>query len=188
MGSTTSLTEIIFYGRGGMGVVTAAEVLAEAVSQEGKYGQAIPIFGVERRGAPVRAFGRISNEPIQIRSEIYALDYSVVVHASVMDLMDVSKGLKKEGVIIINSPLSPKELSSRFPSGVKVASLNATKIALEELGAAIANTAMLGALSRVSGQVSLKALTSAALMRFPGEAGKRNVNAIKRAYKEVQFK
>ncbi|MBS7643265.1 2-oxoacid:acceptor oxidoreductase family protein [Candidatus Bathyarchaeota archaeon] len=187
MGSTTSLIEVIFYGRGGMGVVTAAEVLAEAVSREGKYGQAIPIFGVERRGAPVRAFGRISNEPIQIRSEIYEPDYSVVIHASVMDLMDVSKGLKKDGVVIVNSHLSPRELSSRFRKGVRVASLNATKIALEELGVAIANTAMLGAFARVSGQVGLKALTSAALMRFSGEAGQRNVNAIKRAYEEVQF-
>jgi pyruvate ferredoxin oxidoreductase gamma subunit len=104
-----------------------------------------------------------------------------------MDLMDVSKGLKKGGFIIVNSPLSPGELSSRFPSGVKIASLNATKIALEELGAAIANTAMFGAFARVSGQVGLKALSSAVLMRFSGEAGQRNVNAIKRVYEEVQF-
>jgi len=182
----TYLKEVIFYGRGGMGVVTAAEILTEALAQEGKHGQTIPFYGMERRGAPVRAFARISDETIAVRSEVNEPDYVVVIDPTLPRLIDVGKGLKKHGFIVMNSTLPPGELRMKYHRDTRVASVNATKIALEELKAPIANTAMLGAFARATEEVTLESLRKAVTLRFSGSIAEQNIRAAEKAYREVQ--
>jgi 2-oxoacid:acceptor oxidoreductase gamma subunit (pyruvate/2-ketoisovalerate family) len=180
------LKEIIFYGIGGMGVVTAAEVLTEALAHEGKYGQAIPFYGMERRGAPVKAFSRISDAMIPVRSEVYEPDYVVVIEPTLLTLIDVTKGLKTGGLIIANTAESPGELRKKLPSNIKAATVNATKIALDILKLPITNTAMLGAFSKATKEARLESLLKAVSTRFPGALGQRNIEAVERAYEETQ--
>jgi len=182
----TYLREIIFYGIGGMGVVTAAEVLTEALAHEGKYAQAIPFFGMERRGAPVKSFARISDAVIPVRSEVYEPDYVVVIEPSLLKLMDVTKGLKTGGYIIVNTTESIGELRKKIPSNINIATVDASKIALDILKLPITNTAMLGAFSKATNEVKLEHLLKAVSARFPGAAGQRNVKAVEKAYGETQ--
>jgi len=183
----TYFRQLILFGRGGMGVVTAAEILAEAVAQEGKYGQSLPFFGMERRGAPVRSFVRISSEPIWVRSEVTEPDYVIVVDQSLLTLLDVTRGLKTDGMLIVNSSEKPQILKEKLQLKFRVATVNATKIALEEIKVPIASTAMLGAFAKVTNEISLESIRKAVLTRLSGEIGQKNIRAIERAYKEVLF-
>lgn len=171
------MIEIRFHGRGGQGVVTAARLLAEAAFLEGKYCQAFPFFGAERRGAPVVAFARIDKEPIRARTEVYEPNHVVVLDPTVLEAVNVIAGLKRGGIAVINAKKVPSEFE-----GVKVALVDATTVAIETLGVPITNTAMLGALAKATGIVSLGSVIKAIEEHFKEKLAQKNVVAAKTAY------
>ena len=140
------MIEIRFHGRGGQGAVTSAEMLALAAIGEGKYAQAFPSFGPERRGAPVVAFCRIDDKPIRIRANIYEPDLVVVLDASLLKIVNVASGLKPNGILVTNTKEAPEKVKEDLKLKNRLAAVDATKIALEILGLPITNTTMLGSL------------------------------------------
>jgi pyruvate ferredoxin oxidoreductase gamma subunit len=182
------LIEIRWHGRGGQGAVTSAELVAKAAINEGKYAQAFPSFGPERRGAPVLAFVRISSEqPIKVRSEIAKPDVVVVLDPGLLRIVDVTSGLKENGVLIINTKSSIQDIESEFGTKWRLAIIDATRIARELLGVPITNTTMVGALIKATGVVKLESLLEPLNQRFERLAEK-NINAMKRAYEETLIK
>jgi pyruvate ferredoxin oxidoreductase gamma subunit len=180
------MIEVRFHGRGGQGVVTCAELLSFAAIHEGKYAQSFPSFGPERRGAPVVAFLRIDDKPIYLRSQIYNPDIVVVLDPTILLLPEVKDGLKKGGRLIVNTKKSLKEIKERLKIDVKLATVNATKIALDNLGLPITNTTMLGSVVKVTGLVKIHSLKEALIHRFP-TVYEKNFNAMTKAYKSTNF-
>ncbi len=178
------MIEIRFHGRGGQGAVTSAELTALAAISQGKYGQAFPSFGPERRGAPVMAFVRVSDEPIRSREKIYEPDIVVVLDPSLLEIIDVQSGLKENGIVIINTTHSMDELKEKFGLKCRLATVDAMKIAMETLKVPITNTTMLGALVKSSEVVPLEALEEPIKQRF-GPLGDKNFEACRRAYEET---
>jgi pyruvate ferredoxin oxidoreductase gamma subunit len=174
------MIEIRIHGRGGQGSVTAAELLAVAAFDDGREAQAFPAFGVERRGAPVQAFCRISEKPIRRRSQIYSPDYVIVQDPTLMDTVDVLSGLKADGTVLINTEHPASELELKTEA--RVVTFPATQIALEELGRPIMNTAIMGAFAGVSGAISFDAIERSIRHRFGDDLGEKNVRAARRAY------
>ena len=174
------MIEIRIHGRGGQGSVTAAELLAVAAFDDGREAQAFPAFGVERRGAPVQAFCRISESPIRRRSQIYSPDYVIVQDPTLMDTVDVLAGLEAEGTVLINTEHPASEL--KLETKARVVTFPATQIALEELGRPIMNTAIMGAFAGVSGAISFDAIERSIRHRFGDDLGEKNVRAARRAY------
>ena len=182
-----SLVEIRWHGRGGQGAVTSTEILAQAAISEGKFAQAFPSFGPERRGAPVQAFNRIdSREPVRIRADITEPDYVVVLDPSLLGKVNVTSGLKNEGKVIINTRKTAAEIKSEFGIKYPVATINAIKIAREVLGVPIVNTTMLGAVIKVTGVIDKKSAHAPLEKRF-GKLGERNIKAMETAYEQVAF-
>ena len=181
------LLEVRWHGRGGLGAVTSAELVARAAISEGKYAQSFPSFGPERRGAPVLAFLRVSDDFIRIRTAIYEPDVIAVLDPGLLYAVDVTSGLKENGKIIINSRKSPDALKSEFGYKWPVAAINATKIARETIGVPISNTAMIGALLKVTEIVKMDSLAEQLKERF-GLRARVNVEAMKRAYSETVIK
>jgi 2-oxoacid:acceptor oxidoreductase gamma subunit (pyruvate/2-ketoisovalerate family) len=157
------MIEIRFHGRGGQGTVVASKILADALAKEGNYVQAYPEFGVERRGAPVFSFIRIDKKQIFDKSKIYSPDHVVVVDPTLIKAIDVTEGLKDGGWIIINSDKKPEDF--KFPAKYKVATINATEIAvrnkLGNLAAPIVNTAIAGAVVKILNLTRLDSLLQA---------------------------
>jgi pyruvate ferredoxin oxidoreductase gamma subunit len=183
----SSLIEIRWHGRGGQGAVTSTEMLAQAAISEGKFAQAFPSFGPERRGAPVQAFNRVdSREPVRIRADITQPDVVVVLDPSLLEKVNVTSGLKKNGQVVINTRKTAKEIKKEFNIKFPVATVNATKIARETLGVPIVNTTMLGAVIRATGVVDKKSVEKPLEKRF-GRLGERNIDAMKAAYEQVQI-
>ena len=178
------MKEIRFHGRGGQGAVTAAELLAVSAFTDGKYSQAFPAFGVERRGAPVLAFTRIDEKKIRLRSQIYEPDYVIVQDDTLIGTVDVLQGVKQDGTVLVNSDRSPSELKLNTKSNVRT--IDGTKIALEELGRPIMNTTLLGAFAGATKEIRLESIEKSVLDRFPGDIGTKNVNAVRRAYEEME--
>ncbi|MFZ0700050.1 MAG: 2-oxoacid:acceptor oxidoreductase family protein [Thermoplasmata archaeon] len=157
------MIEVRFHGRGGQGAVLASVLLAEAAFRDGKVPQSFPFFGVERRGAPVTAYARVDDRPIGLRTSITAPDVVVVLDPGLLRTVPVADGLKPEGLLLANSRLPPESL--KVPVSVRVATVDAAMIArAHHLGSPtmpIVNTAMLGALARVTGIVAPEALNRA---------------------------
>ena len=188
MTGTNKIIEIRWHGRGGQGAVTSAEILAKAAISEGKYAQAFPSFGPERRGAPVLAFDRVSNEePIRIRAEITEPDAVVVLDSGLIRIINITSGLKEGGVIIMNTKRSLEDVAAEFGNKWGLAVVDATKIARELLGVNIVNTTMLGALLKATDVVRLESLYEPLGDRFERLA-ERNINAMKRAFEETRIK
>ncbi|MBN1693627.1 MAG: pyruvate ferredoxin oxidoreductase subunit gamma [Dehalococcoidales bacterium] len=182
-----SLIEIRWHGRGGQGAVTTTEMLAQAAISEGKFAQAFPSFGPERRGAPVQAFNRIdSREPVRIRADITEPDYVVVLDPGLLEKVNVTSGLKKGGWVIVNTRKTAKEIQKEFKIKYPVATVNASKIAREVLGVPIVNTSMLGAVVRITGVIDKKSVHAPLEKRF-GRLGERNIKAMETAFKQVAF-
>jgi len=182
------LTEIVFHGRGGQGSVTAANVLAYAALEAGNQGvQAFPFFGAERRGAPVKAFARISDTEIYVRSQIHEPDIVMVLDTGIMDSVDITEGLKQQGAIVMNTPRSPDEIDMPF----RVLPVDATAIAIDHDivvgGIPIVNTAILGALPHLIDSLSIDAIKHAITQRWSGDAGEANAAAAEQAYREVKL-
>jgi len=182
------MIEVRIHGRGGQGAVIASKVLAAAVFREGRYVQAFPAFGVERRGAPVAAFTRIDHEPIRLRCQIYSPDHVMVLDPGLMQVVDVTAGLKTGGWVLINSEQPPSAF--RLPSRFRVATVDASAIAFKyRLGprtAPIVNTAILGAFAKVTGITGLEALMEAVREAVPVKPD-ANVWATREAYEAVNF-
>jgi len=185
-GKTGVLKEICIHGRGGQGGVTAAEMLARAAFKEGKWVQAIPFFGAERRGAPVKAFVRLSDEPILVRSQVYNPDYVIVLDSALLEIIDISEGLKNNGIIIINTRKNPKDISIKES---RVATVDATGIALElqllVAGLPILNTPMLGAFAKATEEVKLENVLKVIRQEWSGAAGEKNAKAASLAYERL---
>lgn len=146
-----NLIEIRWHGRGGQGAKTASLLLADAAFNTGKYIQGFPEYGPERMGAPITAYNRISNKPITIHSNIYEPDYVVVVDDSLLESVDVTAGLKKEGAIVINTTKNSEEIRKHLKGYEgKVYKIDARKISIEALGKYFPNTPMLAAIVKVS--------------------------------------
>ncbi|WP_174590767.1 pyruvate ferredoxin oxidoreductase subunit gamma [Methanocella conradii] len=178
------MKEIRIHGRGGQGSVTAAELIAVAAFEDGKWSQAFPYFGTERRGAPVTAFARISDKKIRVRSQIYEPDYVIVQDPSLLSVVDVASGIKKDGLIIVNTEKDPSEL--KMDTAATVKTIDATTLAIKILGVPIVNTALLGAFAGASGQIRLESVSKAIKDRFPGKVGEKNVEAVKQAYEMMR--
>jgi len=180
------LKEIRIHGRGGQGGVTAAELLARAAFREGKWVQAIPFFGAERRGAPVKAFVRLSDEPIVVRSQVYNPDYVIVLDSALLDIVDVAEGLKNNGIVIVNTRKTPKEVNLKES---RVATVDATGIALElqllVAGLPVLNTPMLGAFARATDEVKLESVLEVIKKEWSGAAGEKNAKAASLAYERL---
>lgn len=184
---TPKLVEIRWHGRGGQGAVTSAELLARAAIDEGKYAQAFPSFGPERRGAPVLAFDRIDSKPIRIRAEITEPDVVVVLDATLLRVVNVTAGLKNKGVLIINTARPLQNIDSESGNKWRIAMVDASKIAREILGVNITNTTMLGALLRATGVVEVESLFEPLRHRFERLAA-RNIDAMQKAFAETMIR
>jgi pyruvate ferredoxin oxidoreductase gamma subunit len=178
------MIEIRFHGRGGQGAVTSAELLALAAISEGKYAQAFPSFGPERRGAPVVAFCRIDDQPIKIRANIYEPDLVVVLDASLLKIVNVASGLKPNGILITSSKDSPEKVREDLKVKNRLAVVDANKIAMEVLGLPITNTTMLGSLVRASGVVKKESFIHPLKERF-GRIAEKNISAFEHAYQKT---
>jgi len=153
------LIEIRWHGRGGQGVVTAGKLLAETALGMDQYIQAFPDYGPERQGAPIRAYTRMSPEPIRIHSQVEEPDIVLVLDPTLLQTVDVTEGLKPDGALLVNTPLSPQEVREQlgWKTG-KVFTVDASHIAIDELGREITNTPMLGALAAALGLFSVDQL------------------------------
>ena len=181
----SSLTEIRWHGRGGQGAVTSAEMIAQAAIGEGKYAQAFPSFGPERRGAPVQAFNRVdSKQPVKMRSEVTEPDLLVVLDPGLLSIINVFAGMKEGAIAVINTRKTAEELKAEFGINKRLATVNGTKIARELLGVPIVNTTMLGAVIKTTGIIKKESAHAPLEKRF-GRLGERNINAMETAYKEV---
>ncbi len=178
--------EIRWHGRGGQGAVTAAMILAKAAIYEGKHAQAFPEFGAERRGAPVKAYTRVSDSPILTRAPIITPDIVVVLDPSLPKELYLT-GLKENGYLVVNTKKSPSEYASTIgvDGRYRVYTVDATRLALETLGVPIVNTAMVGALVRVVPIVSIESVERAVMETFPGKLGEKNVRAVRAAYEGI---
>lgn len=178
------MLEVRWHGIGGMGSVTSSELYAGAAISEGKYAQSFPSYGTERRGAPVVAYLRISDQFIRLRTIINSPDVVVVLSPGLLSQIDVTEGLKENGKIIINSSKTPAELKSEFGFKQPVASVNASKIALDTIKLPITNTSMMGALEKVTEIVKMDSLVEQLRERF-GKRADPNIEAMNRAYNET---
>lgn len=179
-----SAKEIRFHGRGGQGAVLAARMLASACAIEGKHVASFPMYGFERRGMPVVAFARISEEPIREKTQIYAPDCLVVIDPTLLRLPQLFDGLKPEGVLILNAAHKPQ--AQLHPNLSRAGVINATQVALCEIGRDIPNTCLIGALARVTGWVSLESVLKGLGEYFEGELLTRNARSAERGYNEVE--
>jgi len=180
------MIEVRVHGRGGQGGVTSAEMLAIAAINEGKFAQAFPSFGPERRGAPVVAFARVSEKRIRNRTKVYTPDVVLVLDPSVLAIVDVTEGLKDDGMLVINSAKSIADLRAEFGFTTSLARVDATHIALQELGLPITNTTMLGAAVKAAELVPVEALVGPLEARF-GRIAAKNIKALQRAYAETEI-
>jgi pyruvate ferredoxin oxidoreductase gamma subunit len=185
------LTEIRWHARAGQGAVTAAKLVAETALSQDRYMQAMPEYGPERMGAPIRAFTRISDEPIEIHNNIERPNVVIVLDDSLLDVIDVTEGMQDDGAIIVNTCTPPEELRRilKLPDSVTVASVDASGIAMDTIKRDIPNTPMVGALARVTGVVATDA-TQALLAKtfgkkFSQDVIDANLESVKRAYDEV---
>jgi pyruvate ferredoxin oxidoreductase gamma subunit len=174
------LKEVRLHGRGGQGVVTAAELIAQAAFADGKYALAFPSFGSERMGAPVTSFVRLSDEPIRSRNQIYTPDYLIVQDATLIGSVDVAAGLKADGLLIIDTEKKPSEL--KLSTKAKILTVPASKIALEVIGRAIQNTTLLGYFAAVTGLISFDGVKKAIEHRFPAAIAIKNIAAAEKAF------
>ncbi len=188
-GDRSGMFQIRIHGRGGQGVVTAAELLSVAAFREGRHAQAFPSFGSERTGAPVVAFCRIDDRPIRLREPIMAPDALIIQDPTLLHQVDVFSGLVPDGYVVINTTRSFEELGlSEFLARFRrerICTLAATELALKHIGRAVPNAALLAGFAAVSGRISLESVNAAIRDRFPLKIADANVAAATEAYNYV---
>lgn len=181
-----------FHGRGGQGVVTAAEMLSVAAFIEKKHAQAFPSFGSERMGAPVMSFCRISEKEIRLRDPIYEPDALIIQDPTLLSDASIFGGLKPNGYVLINSgkDLSKLDLPDHvlaLPEG-HLLSIPATELALEHIGRPLPNAVMLGGMAALSGVIDVASIIEAISRTFPGKIAEMNIDAASAAFKLVESK
>ncbi|MCX8006721.1 MAG: 2-oxoacid:acceptor oxidoreductase family protein [Coriobacteriia bacterium] len=186
------LTEIRWHARAGQGAVTAAKLVAETALEADQYMQAMPEYGPERMGAPIKAFTRISPEPIEIHCNIEHPNVVVVLDETLLSIVDVTEGLRDGGAIIVNTCKTPDALRAELGlqgRQVRVASVDASGISLDTLKRDIPNTPMVGALAKVTGLFTLdeiiQHLTKTFGKKFSQDVIDANIASVKRAFEEV---
>jgi 2-oxoacid:acceptor oxidoreductase gamma subunit (pyruvate/2-ketoisovalerate family) len=178
------MKEIRIHGRGGQGAVLAARMLASAFVAEGKFVASFPMYGFERRGAPVVAFTRYDDRPIREKTQIYNPDCLVVIDPGLLTLPTLFSGLKPEGILILNSH---KPFKDRPNENLKVCGLiNATQVAVDEIGRDIPNTCLLGAFAATTGWLDLKSILACLGDYLSGDMLQRNLRSAERGFKEVE--
>jgi 2-oxoacid:acceptor oxidoreductase gamma subunit (pyruvate/2-ketoisovalerate family) len=178
------MIEIRFQGRGGQGVVVASEIFARACFEEGYYSQGYSIFGGERRGAPVAAFVRISDEKIYLKCDIEHPDHLVMFDSTLFSLAEIEAQLRPEGTLLFNIA---GDLEPRFSGNYRVGLIDAQKISRNHGLGAIVNTAVLGAYARLSGIVSLDAVLKEIANTVPA-AVEENLAAAREAYESIALR
>jgi len=185
------LTEIRWHARAGQGAVTAAKVVAETALSADQYMQAMPEYGPERMGAPIKAFTRISNEPIEIHNNIEFPDVVIVLDESLLDVVDVTEGMKADGTLIINtcSPAAAVKQALGLPDTARCACVDASGIAIDTIKRDIPNTPIVGALMGVTGVIDVEVfkqlLAKNLSKKFGQEMIDANFAAVDRAFQEV---
>lgn len=186
------MVQIRLHGRGGQGVVTAAELIAIAAFADGRQAQAFPSFGVERTGAPIQAFTRIDDDFIRTREQVKNPDILVILDSSLLETVDMTSDCDQDTLIIINTAKDKDELNLTYSSEKKklpaknIFVVDATKIALEILGRNLANTTILGTLARAIDLISLEGLKKAIRQKFEEKGSEivdKNIKAVEKAYK-----
>ncbi|MFH1862349.1 MAG: 2-oxoacid:acceptor oxidoreductase family protein [bacterium] len=185
------MLEVRWHGRGGQGAVTASKVLAESAIALGKQIQAFPEYGSERQGAPVKAFTRISSDKIRHHSQVTTPDAVIVLDPTLLDAIDVTEGLKEDGILLINTDVEPAEIRKKMKLvGRKLYTVDATGISLRHLGKSIPNTPMIGAFVGATKLLSPEAVAEDFRHKFQGkfkqEVIEGNVQCILDAAKEVK--
>ena len=188
-----NMIEIRWHGRGGQGAKTASLLLADAAFNTGKYIQGFPEYGPERMGAPITAYNRISKERVTVHSNIYDPQYVVVVDETLIEIVDVTKGLREDGAILINTA-RPKEEIIPHLKGYKgkVYTVDARKIAMETLGKNFPNTPMLAAIVKVTGVIDDETFLNEMEGSFKHKFAKKpevikgNMDALRIALREVK--
>jgi len=184
--------EIRWHGRAGQGVVTAAVILADVLStEEGKYVQAFPEFGAEKRGAPILAFNRLSTKPIRSHSQVYYPDIVIVTDPSLLGLVDITGGAKEDAIFLMNTTAEIPLIREKLSLGDrKIYALDAYSIASDELGRAIPNVPMVSALIKVTGFMDLKKfkenLKISLGKKLRPEVVEMNLRTVDRGFKEVK--
>lgn len=184
--------EIRWHGRGGQGTVTAAKVFADACLSGGRYVQAFPEYGPERSGAPLRAYNRVSSKELRMHCPVLKPNIVAVVDATLLDGIDVTEGAPDDAVFIVNSAKDPKELREKLKAKPtqRVLTVDATKIAIENIGRPLPNSPMVGVLAKVSGIVSLDMILEDVKKSFGKKFSQKiidgNLEAVKRGYEEVK--
>lgn len=179
------MKEIRIHGRGGQGSLVLAQFMAIAALGDGKYGQAFPFLGGggERRGKPIMAFCRLSERPIRLRSRVSDPDYVIVQDSTILDELDVTEGVKNDGLILINTGKSVKELG--LQGAFRIFAISADELVRKILGRPIMNTALLGAFAAATKELSLNAVLTAVRGKFPGELGEKNAQVVKESYYDL---
>jgi pyruvate ferredoxin oxidoreductase gamma subunit len=182
------LFQVRIHGRGGQGVVTAAELIAQAAFDAGRHAQAFPSFGSERTGAPVVAFARISDREIRVREPIMAPDAIIVQDETLLGALDVFSGLSPAGYVLINSTKSLTELGLKQSDIQKIRSMTvpATQLAMEHLGRPVPNAVLLGAFASLTNVISLESVNKAITARFSSKLAAGNCAAATAAYEFVR--
>jgi pyruvate ferredoxin oxidoreductase gamma subunit len=181
--------QIRIHGRGGQGVVTAAELLSVAGFREGRHAQAFPSFGSERTGAPVVAFCRLDTRPIRLREPILAPDAVIIQDPTLLHQVDVFAGVTPDGYILINTSRSFAELGlEEFVADFqaeRLATVPATEVALKHVGRPLPNAALLGGFAALTRQISLDSVSAAIREKFPTKVAEANITAATEAFASV---
>jgi len=185
------MVEIRWHGRGGQGAKTAAFLLAESLIQQGKYAQGFPDYGPERMGAPIRGYNRISDQPVKLHCDVRSPGIVIVLDPTLIGSDDITAGLKPKGTILVNSNRTPEELREQLNlKEGRVYAVDATAIALDEIGRPIPNSPMIGALLKVTGLAEIDKMVSIVAKKFQGKMSEQviegNIRAMKRAFEEVR--
>jgi len=182
--------QVRIHGRGGQGVVTAAEMLSIAAFEDGEHAQAFPTFGSERTGAPVTSFCRIDDKEIRVREPISEPDALIIQDPTLLHQVKVFSGLSDDGYVLINTSRSLEDLGlGDFAAGFapgRLLTAPASEVASKQLGRPMPNTALLGGFAAMTGAVTLQAVVGAIGQKFSGEIADRNVLAADVAYEYVQ--
>ncbi len=188
----SNLVEIRWHARGGQGAKTASGLLAESALSAGKFVQGFPEYGPERMGAPILAFNRIGDEPITIHSNVEEPDVVIVLDPSLIGPVDVIAGMKGNGILLVNTTLSPADIKQKIGKDVKIATLDASGVAVATIGRDIPNTPMMGALLKLVDILPFDSFLATVkedlAKKFHGRLNivEGNLNAMRRAYEEVR--
>ncbi|NOX71563.1 MAG: pyruvate synthase [Candidatus Micrarchaeota archaeon] len=184
------ITEIRIHGRGGQGAKTAAQFIVETAIKDGKFIQAFPEYGPERTGAPMKTYARISDSVIKTHEPVAEPDIVMVIDPTLLDVVDVTEGMKKDSILIVNTTDEPEKVKERTGFSGKVYTVDATGVSIDLIGKNMPNTPILGALAKVCKHVTLEGLSENVRHKFLSKIGEEktnaNIEAMKRAYNEVK--